>query len=109
MARRKTKNRTGLPRIPSIPYHDAWISFVCLQCSSHNVLQIGRELLDPNETYETAEWACADCGFVHAKDTPLPFKTWPKQLRDSGRLPTQRFWQAFFRTSTERPESYWKQ
>jgi len=109
MARRKTRNRTGLPRIPGVAFNDAWISFVCLSCSSHNLLQVGGELLNPNETYETAEWACHECGFVHSKDTSLPFKAWPQQLRDKKRIPSQRFWQAFFRTATEHSDSYWKQ
>jgi len=109
MTRRKTKNITGLPRIEGIPYHDAWVSFICLSCNRLNNLNIGDELLDPHTTYENAAWGCSNCGFVHNKNIDLPFKNWPEEFIHSTSIKAQRFWQAFFRIATEHPESYWKQ
>jgi len=74
MARRKTKNITGLPRIEGIPYHDAWVGFICLSCNQLNNIKIGSQLLDSHTAYETALWGCGNCSFQHNKNTNLPFK-----------------------------------
>ena len=38
MARRKTKNITGISRIEGLPVHDAYVAFICikLQRIEHN-------------------------------------------------------------------------
>lgn len=109
MARRKTKNITGLPRIEGIPYHDAWVSFICLSCNRLNNINVRDKLLDSHKTYENAEWECSNCGFIHNKNIDLPFKNWPEEFIHATSIKAQRFWQAFFRIATEHPESYWKQ
>lgn len=109
MTRRPAKHRTGIPRIAGIPFHDAWVCFVCVKCGEANHLRIGRELLTPRQAFETAEWVCQECGFIHSRETDLPFRGWPKGTTTAKRIAAQRFWQAFFRTATEHPESYCKQ
>ena len=109
MARRKTKNITGLTRIEGIPYHDAWIGFICLSCGSLNNIRIGLQLLDPKTTYENAEWKCDKCGYQHSKNSDLPFENWSEDFTVAESIKAQRFWEAFFRIATEHPESYWKQ
>ncbi len=109
MARRKIHNITGLPRIEGILYHDAWVGFVCLSCCKLNNIRIGKNLLDPQISYNEASWRCNFCGFIHNKNTDLPFKNWPKIFTQSESIKAQRFWEAFFRILTEHPESYWKQ
>ncbi|MBI3601141.1 MAG: hypothetical protein HY097_10965, partial [Nitrospinae bacterium] len=109
MARRKTKNITGLARIEGIPYHDAWVGFICLSCGSLNNIRIGLQLLDPKTTYETAEWKCSKCGYLHSKNSDLPFENWSEDFTVAESIKAQRFWEAFFRIATEHPESYWKQ
>lgn len=109
MARRKTKNITGLPRIEGIPYHDAWVGFICLSCNQLNTIKIGSQLLDSHTTYETTVWECRNCGFSHNKNTNLPFKNWTAAFTEASSIKAQRFWEAFFRIATEHPESYWKQ
>jgi len=109
MSRRKTKNLTGISRIEGIPYHDAWVAFVCVNCHEINTIQIGSALLEYVKAYETQNWECKHCGFKHNKDANLPFTNWPQSSTLAGSASTQRFWQAFFRASTEHCESYWKQ
>jgi len=109
MARRQTKNTTGIPRIEGIPYHDAWVSFACISCGVRNFVRVGQELLTPTDAFETAEWVCEGCGFMHSRETDLPFDAWPHDLRDSTRVAAERFWRAFFRSATEHDSSYWKQ
>jgi hypothetical protein len=109
MTRRETKNITGLTRIEGIPYHDAWVGFICLSCGLLNNIRIGLQLLDPKTTYETAEWKCSKCGYLHSKDSDLPFENWSEDFTVAESIKAQRFWEAFFRISTEHPESYWKQ
>lgn len=109
MARRKTKNITGLPRIEGVPYHDAWIGFICLSCNHLNNIRIGSQLLDSRKSYEDVYWECCNCDFMHNKNTNLPFKNWPTEFTDASSIKAQRFWEAFFRIATEHPESYWKQ
>jgi hypothetical protein len=111
MTRRKTKHRTGLPRIKGIgtKVHNAWIGYVCINCETLNLFSIGNQLLDPNEVYRTAQWECRKCNYLHSKDSPLPFKEWPSDYTDPNSIKCQRFWQAFFRIATENKEAYWKQ
>lgn len=109
MTRRKTVNKTGLSRIEGIPINDAWVGFICLSCKELNNINIGNKLLNPKITYETAEWKCIKCGYVHSKESDLPFEHWDEELRLVESIPAQRFWEAFFRIATEHPESYWKQ
>lgn len=109
MTRRKTVNKTGLSRIEGIPVHNAWIGFICLNCKELNNINIGDKLLDPNLAYETSEWKCHNCEYVHSKMSDLPFENWDEPFRLAESIIAQRFWQAFFRISTEHSESYWKQ
>ncbi|HEX5152956.1 MAG TPA: hypothetical protein VFW07_16010 [Parafilimonas sp.] len=109
MARRKTKNATGLSRIEGIPYHDVWVGFICLNCKELNNIRVGSVLLDPKTAYETCEWKCSKCEYVHSKDSDLPFEHWDESFTLAESLKAQRFWQAFFRMATENPEAYWKQ
>ncbi len=109
MTRRKITNITGLERIEGIPYHDAWIGFICLHCRSLNNIRIGLQLLDPKTSYETAEWTCDKCGYPHSKSSDLPFENWSEDFKVAESIKAQRFWEAFFRIATEHPESYWKQ
>jgi hypothetical protein len=109
MGRRKTKNRTGIPRIDGIAPHSAWINFVCVQCHVPNVLAIGTTLPDSDTTFDTASWTCNTCGYVHSKSSDLPFKNWPKPCRSHTSLQAERFWLGFFRIATEHPSSYSKQ
>lgn len=110
MARRKTKHRTGLPRIKGIgiKVHDAWVSYICINCDDLNSLPIGSVLLDPEQTYNTSEWQCSNCGYIHSKNSPLPFIEWPSEFTDPNSIKCQRFWKAFFRIATENREAYWK-
>lgn len=109
MPRRKTKNITGIGRIQGIPYHDAWVSFICVNCKRHNTLSVGQTLLNPSDAYETQQWQCAHCGFIHSKETDLPFPNWPPDSILAESPVAQRFWKAFFAVTTEHIESYWKQ
>lgn len=109
MARRKTKNQTGLPRIEGIPYHDAWAGFVCLNCKTQGYEKIGLKLLTPKEAVEDAEWLCKNCGFVHSHESDLPFEHWPENHRLAESSVATRFWEGFFRSATENPSSHYKQ
>ncbi len=109
MVRRKSKNKTGLARIEGIPYHDAWVGFICLNCNELNYVHIGDKLLDPKETYETAVWKCEKCSYVHSKESDLPFENWSEDFKNSDSIQAKRFWLGFFRIATEHRESYWKQ
>jgi len=109
MPRRKTKNRTGLQRIEGVPFHDAWIAFVCLKCSELNLINVGTQLLDPQTAFQTASWPCRKCGYKHCRSTDLPFPNWPREFTEHTSVRAERFWLGFFRIATEHPESYWKQ
>lgn len=109
MTRRKTKNTTGLSRIEGIPFHDAWVGYICLNCKELNNVRIGNTLIDPKAAYETCEWECSKCEYVHSKDSDLPFEHWDEDFTVAESIKAQRFWEAFFRISTENSEAYWKQ
>lgn len=108
MARRRTLNVTGIPRLEGVGYHDAWVFYSCVRCQMGNLVPVGTSLEAVRDAYETASWKCEHCGFRHSKDAPLPFRSWPKNARGKGTACATRFWQRFFRTATERG-AFWKQ
>src|SRR5438552_1380477 len=71
MARRRTKNRTGLARIEGVPFHNLWVGFVCLRCHELNTMDVGSEILDPNAAFETAVWPCKKCRYDHCRSSDL--------------------------------------
>lgn len=109
MARRKSVNITGISRVEGIPYHDAWVAYKCVQCHEMNYIKIGQKLLTPTEAIATSVWKCNHCGFVHSKESDLPFDNWEDEYNSSDSTTALRFWEGFFRIATEHPESYWKQ
>lgn len=109
MARRKTVNITGIKRVEGIPYHDAWAAFKCVNCKRMNYLLIGQELLSPDEAVENCVWECKHCGFIHSKESDLPFENWEDEYNNYDSTTALRFWEGFFRIATEHLESYWKQ
>jgi hypothetical protein len=109
MARRKSVNTTGITRIEGIPYHDAWVAYKCVKCREMNYIQVGQKLLSPKEAVENCVWKCEHCGFIHSKESDLPFDNWEAEYNDSESTTALRFWESFFRIGTEHPESYWKQ
>lgn len=109
MARRKTKNITGISRVPGIPYHDAWVGYKCVNCKEMNYVLIGQELLTPKTGVDDCVWKCDHCGYVHSKESDLPFDNWEEEYIDSESGTALRFWKGFFRIATEHSESYWKQ
>lgn len=109
MARRETKNQTGIDRIAGVPMHDAWVAYVCINCLSLNTVNVGDRLLTPAEALEDAVWRCTQCRFVHAKEADIPFSNWDVEHRSADSKPAESFWRGFFRNATEHPESYWKQ
>lgn len=109
MVRRKTVNRTGILRVEGIPYHDAWVAYKCVSCQQMNYIQVGQKLLTPKEALENAVWKCEGCGFVHSRETDLPFENWEDEFNNADSTTALRFWEGFFRIATEHPDSYWKQ
>ena len=109
MARRKIVNQTGISRLSSIPFHDAWIAYKCVSCQEMNYIQTGQTLLSPNFAVENCVWTCEHCGFVHAKESDLPFQNWEEEFLSADSTTVLRFWEGFFRIATENPEAYWKQ
>lgn len=108
MARRKTKNITGISRIEGLPVHDAYVAFICINCKELNTIHIGNLLIEPKSAYESALWKCEDCDFIHSKNTDIPFNNWKKNFRKANSLQAERFWRSFFLTSTENPDAFWK-
>ena len=111
MSRRKTKHKTGLSRIKGIGknVHCAWVGYICINCYALNLFRISGSLLEPEDTYNSAEWRCSKCGYIHSKDSALPFKEWPVEYSEPTSIKCQSFWRAFFRIATENKEAYWKQ
>ena len=102
MARRSSKNETGIERItpPEGSAHDAWSAYICLNCRSLNYVHIGDKLLTPEEAYNTQNWECEKCGFIHSKDSALPISwedSWLPELLETGELTVERFWKAFLK------------
>lgn len=113
MARRPIKNETGIDRISleNNNVHDAWSVYTCVNCKAVNYVHIGQELVSPEFAYQNFAWECSACGFVHSKESDLPdsWINWKPELLEKEELTAERFWQSFFRISTEKPEAYWKQ
>lgn len=119
MSRRTTANKTNIARVAGGPLHGAFAHFLCVRCHASNTVSLGAAILTPAEAYEGQSWTCGKCGFVHAKESPLPltdmegnslpFATWEPERITAGALPTQRFWKSFFTAATEAREAYWKQ
>ncbi len=109
MARRKTVNKTGIVRVEGIPYHDAWVAYKCVSCREMNYINIGQKLLTPKEAVNNEVWKCEHCGYIHSKETDLPFANWEEEYNTSDSTTALRFWEGFFRIATENQESYWKQ
>lgn len=108
MARRKTKNITGISRVEGLPVHDSYVAFICINCKELNTIHIGNNLIEQKEAYENALWKCENCAFFHSKNTAIPFTNWKKNFRKAQSLQAERFWRSFFLTSTENPEAFWK-
>ena len=83
MTRRRSVNRTGIDRIEGIPYHDAWVAYICLNCLSINYVKIGQVLLTPSYAFDECLWICESCGFIHSKESDIPFENWDENLRDT--------------------------
>ena len=109
MPRRNSVNETGVRRLEGVPYHGVWITYTCVSCMHINHIQIGLKLLSPKEAIETSVWKCEKCGFIHSKESDLPFTNWEDEYLDNESTTVLRFWEGFFRISTEHVESYWKQ
>jgi hypothetical protein len=109
MARRKAINVTGISRIEGIPYHDAWVAYKCVSCREMNFIRIGQRLLTPKVALESCVWKCELCGFVHSKESDLPFENWEEKYNIADSTTALRFWEGFFRIATEHHDSYWKQ
>lgn len=109
MARRKSVNITGIARIDGIAFHDAYVAYICLSCLSVNYVRIGQVLLNSTKAFEECIWECKFCGFLHSKESDIPFDNWDEAHKVSESKPTEYFWRGFFRAATEHPESYWKQ
>ena len=88
--------------------HDAWVAYVCVNCSHLNAFRLGNHLLSPTDAFENQNWLCTKCGQAHEKNATLPFAEWPEAFKQGGSIQAQRFWQGFFRIATEHLESYWK-
>jgi len=99
MSRRKAVNVTGISRIEGIPNHEAWIAYKCVKCMEMNYIRIGLKLLTPSEAFDKAVWTCENCGYIHSKDSDLPFKNWDEEYLESEAITTERFWKGFFRTA----------
>lgn len=111
MPRRKAVNVTGISQIASVDNKGIWIMYVCVKCHHINVVNVGQHLLTPDEAYNTSVWECERCHFIHSKDADLPseLENWSTEFLNNTSINCQRFWQAFFREATIRPECYWKQ
>ena len=112
MPRRQTVNRTGINRLSTVDSSNVFVTYTCVNCGKQNIVSVGDALLDPNEAYETGEWECPHCGYMHSKENDLPEsweRNWNPDFLLSESDQCQAFWKAFFRASTLEPFSYWKQ
>lgn len=92
---------------------------MCVKCSAPNWVDLGLATITPTEAYEGQSWACATCGFLHAKTSglplrdpkgkKLPFANWDPEITKANSVAAQRFWNSFFVIATEKKEVYWKQ
>lgn len=109
MARRRTRNQTGIPRDSSISAHHAWVTFVCVQCGHLNHVNCGASLPDLDYMLDSTGLVCESCGFVHATTSPLPFSKWAKGATLAETPAAENFWRGFFRSIVEEKKSFWKQ
>lgn len=112
MARRQTKNKTGIDRLSAVNTSNVYVMYSCVNCGKQSIQPIGRNILDPEEAYENCEWTCPHCGYIHSKENDLPESwesTWNEDYLLSDSEQCQAFWKAFFRSCTLNPEVYWKQ
>ena len=112
MPRRQTVNRTGIDRKSSVDSSNIFVMYTCVNCGKQVLQPVGKNLLDANEAYESCEWVCPHCGYVHSKENDLPESwesSWDPDFLLSDSEQCQAFWKAFFRASTLNPEVYWKQ
>lgn len=112
MKRREAVNKTQIDRLPDLDTKSVWVAYTCIKCHSHNLVKIGKSMISPKEAYDTCQWVCEECGFVHSKESDLPSKwadTWNDEYLTAESPQCQAFWNAFFTIATERPEAYWKQ
>ena len=52
---------------------------------------------------------CEHCGFVHAKESDLPFQNWEEDFLSADSTTALRFWEGFFRIAIElidKPSKY---
>ncbi len=110
MPRRTSKNKTGISQIDNNTWHDAWISYVCINCDSQNKIHLWNQLLNPGVAFNNQSWKCSKCGFIHSKNSSLPaYENWEQKYTEFWFLTVERFWMWFFRQYTEKPDVYWKQ
>ncbi|MCR4966134.1 MAG: hypothetical protein K6A41_10835 [Bacteroidales bacterium] len=111
MSRRKTINVTGISQLADVDQKDIWLMFVCVQCRQINLFKVGQKLLTPEEAYNYLSLECKYCGYVHSKysDLPLSLENWQSEFLKKSSINCERFWKAFFREATSKPENYWKQ
>lgn len=112
MPRRQTVNRTGIDRKSSVDSSSIFVMYTCVNCGKQVLQPVGKNLLDANEAYESCEWVCPHCGYVHSKENDLPESwesSWNPDFLLSDSEQCQAYWKAFFRASTLNPEVYWKQ
>lgn len=113
MARRKTRNHTGIAHRPEIDSSALWIVYTCVNCSMLNAENIGKKMITPEDAYKKCEWICKDkkCKFKHSRKSDLPenWTNWDSELRKASSPACQKFWKSFFKIATEKPEYYWKQ
>jgi hypothetical protein len=111
MARRKSINTTGITQISSINKNDIWICYTCVNCGKANFVNIGQELITPQQALDECEWKCEYCEFTHSQysDLPAHWDNWERDYIKAESPTAYAFWRYFFTISTEKPESYWKQ
>ncbi|AXH13750.1 hypothetical protein CP985_04170 [Malaciobacter mytili LMG 24559] len=106
--KRETRGRISGFKFLDLPYENAQVHYTCLSCQKDNYVDIGKELLSVEDAYQNANWVCKSCGFNHSSKSDLPFEHWNPDIIKATSLPTQRFWNAFFKNSLESAESYYK-
>ncbi|MCH5307912.1 MAG: hypothetical protein J1E37_07475 [Prevotella sp.] len=112
MTRRKVINRTGIERRANLDIKTVYVSYVCVKCHTQNIVNVGYEMLLPTNAYNTCQWACKECGYVHSKTSDLPLEwgnTWDDEYLAAEAPQCQNFWKSFFMIATENPKAYWKQ
>ncbi len=83
--------------------------FICWKCRELTTIDIDGKVIAPQTAFESSNRPCGKCGYVHCKDSDLPFKDWPSEFSNHESVRAERFRPGFFRIATGHPESYWKQ